>query len=468
MRTIAELQARLAELNNSAQSIRTTAANEKRDFNADEQENLDSIFAEFDATEAEIARLQGIEDRMARASSPQPRAAAAAQPGNDGQPAPAAARPANAGPRARGSDGLQHTTLQDAASRGRWGWNTLGDFANAVRVAASGGQRDTRLLNAAASTYGTEDIGADGGFSVPPDWRNEIMVMVNGEDSLFGRTDNVPLTGNQIVFPIDESTPWSSSGGIQAYWSKEAAAYSQSKPVLQELTARLDKLTALVPVTQELLEDSAAMGSYLPRKAGQKLNFKVNDAIINGDGAGMPLGIMNAPCLVTVSKEGSQGAASLIARNVIKMYSRMPAANRARAFWLINQDIEPELLNLNITFKDIAGTAGIAAGAAAYLPPGGLSGSPYATLMGRPILPTEACATLGTTGDIIFADLGAYLTISKAGGIRAETSLHLWFDQDLAAFKFTMRCSGRPWLSAPITRKNGSNTLSPFVALETR
>jgi HK97 family phage major capsid protein len=88
--------------------------------------------------------------------------------------------------------------------------------------------------------------------------------------------------------------------------------------------------------------------------------------------------------------------------------------------------------------------------------------------MGRPLIPTEACSTVGDVGDIIFADLGAYLTITKSGGVRSESSIHLWFDQDLVAFRFTMRIDGRPWLSAPIARANGGNTLSSVVVLETR
>jgi len=123
---------------------------------------------------------------------------------------------------------------------------------------------------------------------------------------------------------------------------------------------------------------------------------------------------------------------------------------------------------MNVTFRDAAATAGIAAGQAAYLPPGGLSGSPYASLMGRPMIASEACATVGDVGDLIFVNLGAYLTITKSGGIRSSSSIHLWFDQDLTAFKFTMRIDGRPWLSAPIARKNGSNTLSSMVVVETR
>jgi hypothetical protein len=41
----------------------------------------------------------------------------------------------------------------------------------------------------------------------------------------------------------------------------------------------------------------------------------------------------------------------------------------------------------------------------AYLPPGGSRGAPYATLIGRPIIPIEACSALGTEGDIILTDL---------------------------------------------------------------
>jgi hypothetical protein len=61
-----------------------------------------------------------------------------------------------------------------------------------------------------------------------------------------------------------------------------------------------------------------------------------------------------------------------------------------------------------------------------------------------------------------------YLTVVKAGGLRSDVSMHLWFDQNLTAFRFVLRMNGQPWLSSAITRKNGSNTLSHFVNLQTR
>jgi HK97 family phage major capsid protein len=459
-----EMKARLAELHEQAKAVRATAQAERRDMNEQEITQLDALLSEFDALHEDIQRVQRVEDQARTLSEPGPRPTAPAQPSagpssSDPDPQPA---------RQRQPDGLRHTRMPTNAERGRWGWHNMGDFCKAVHAASIGRSIDPRLNDAALSTYGQEGVGADGGFSVPPEWRNDVMQLVSGEDALLSRTDQQSTLSNSITVPIDETTDWATSGGIQAYWTKEAAALTQSKPALQPLTVRLDKLSCLVPVTDEMLEDAPFMSNYVPAKAGKKMQFKLNDAIVNGDGAGMPLGLMTAPCKVQVSKESSQAAATLVARNILKMFSRMPAGNRNRAVWLINQDIEPELMQLNVTFKDAVGSAGIAAGAAAYLPPGGLSGSPYATLMGRPIIPTEACATIGTTGDIILTDLGSYLSVIKGGGVKSDVSMHLWFDQDAIAFKFTLRMAGRPWLSAPIARKSGSNTLSTVVALETR
>jgi HK97 family phage major capsid protein len=288
------------------------------------------------------------------------------------------------------------------------------------------------------------------------------MEKVMGEMSLLARTDLIDVTGNSMTIPKDETTPWQSTGGIQAYWEGEGQQLTQSKPQLEEATIRLNKLTALVPVTTELLEDAASLASYVNRKAPEKIEFKINLAIIQGTGVGQPLGIVNSPALVSVSEEASQAAATVNHQNIVKMWARLYGPARQNAVWLINQDVEPQLNSL-----------GFPAGATTvqfpvYIPPGGLSVAPYATLMGRPVIPTQACSTLGTEGDIILCDLKAYLAAQKVGGMRAETSIHLWFDYDITAFRFILRVAGQPWWSQPITPLNGSNTLSHFVALNTR
>jgi HK97 family phage major capsid protein len=458
------LRGRLAEMNVRALEIQASADAASRDFTKEEQTELDELFDQIATTQADIERNERIDANNIAISAGRGRQTAP----NDPAPLdPAAADPARSSrPETRPTDNARRVlpTARDGKEYNRHGFHNIGDFARAVRGASRpGGAVDPRLLIDAPSTFGSEGVGADGGFAVPPEFRTAIMQKVLGEDGLLGRTDLIDVTGNSMTIPKDETTPWQSTGGIQAYWEGEGQQLTQSKPSLEETTIRLNKLTALVPVTSELLDDAASLASYINRKAPEKINFKVNLGIISGTGVGQPLGILNSPALVSVSEEsGPQTAATVNHQNIIKMYARLYGPSRQNAVWLINQDVEPQLNSL-----------GFPAGATTvqfpvYIPPGGLSAAPYATLLGRPVIPTQACSTLGTEGDIILCDLKAYLAAQKVGGIRAETSIHLWFDYDVTAFRFILRVAGQPWWSAPITPLNGSNTMGHFVALNTR
>jgi HK97 family phage major capsid protein len=455
MDEIQKLKDRLVELHASSTAIQNKADLEKRDLTVDERKEIDALAAEFDDVESDVKRRERIAIQSAALAKPGQRVT---QP----EPLPQAATTQQP------SNGLQNTRLRTQEERQRWGFNTAGEFYKSVKNAAVSPQNiDPRLIqNAALSTYGSEGSAADGGFAVPPEWRGEIMKQVMGEDSLLGRCDQQPVSGNTITYPVDETTAWQTSGGILSYWDAEAATITQSKPSLRDLTIKLHRLTALVPVTEELLDDAPAMTNYVTSKAGEKMAFKVNDAIVNGTGAGQPLGILNAACTVSVSKESSQSNDTFFGVNAVKMMARMPAASFSRSVWLVNQDVVPFILQLGFVVKNPDSTA--AGAGALYLPPNGLANSgPYGSMLGRPIVVTEACPTVGDVGDVILADLTKYLAVVK-GALRSDVSIHLWFDQNTTAFRFVLRMNGQPWLSAAIARKSGSNTLSHFVTLAAR
>lgn len=455
--TIDELRDRLLDLNEQAQTIQATADAEKRELTEDELNTLDGLMAEFDSVEEDIERRERIANQAKKLAKPQGRQT------DPDDPSPQASRQ-DPEPQKRRRTPATYTN-QD---KGKCGFKSFGDFALSVKNASrQGGQVDPRLVVNAPSTYGSEGVGTDGGFAVPPDFRKDIMVKISAEESLLSLTDQMTSDSNTLVLPIDETTPWQTSGGIQAYWEGEGKQFSQSKPALQNNTIRLNKLTALVGVTEELLEDASAMDSYLRKKAPEKIDFKINDALINGTGVGMPLGILKSPALVSVAKETSQPADTVKAENLMKMWSRCYGPSRRSAVWLYNQDIEPQVMSAAIAIKNVAGTENVG-GFPVYLPPGGLSSTPYATLFGRPMIPTQACQTLGDKGDILIADLKQYLTAVKTQGMRQEMSIHLWFDYDVVAFKFVIRVAGQPWLSTYITPKNSTNYLSPFVSLDER
>jgi len=101
------------------------------------------------------------------------------------------------------------------------GFRSLGDFAKSVRASLRGNM-DPRLVRNAPTTTSTEGVGADGGYLVPPDYRKEILNSIMGEDSLLARTDQWQTNSNTLIIPADETTPWQTSGGVQAYWESEA------------------------------------------------------------------------------------------------------------------------------------------------------------------------------------------------------------------------------------------------------
>ena len=470
--TIKKYMDRQDELVADSRTTMAAADAENRDLTDDELDAIRENTGEYKRMQKLIDARQEVLDQEDELSRPQGRQTDHddVEPDDgdpiepDPEPTPAAgdreraprARREVTVPRERGSRGpVPAEARRGNRVRPDHGFNSFGQFVSSVRNASiHGGELDGRLLAAAATTFGNEGAGADGGFLVPPEFRQTILDKALSADSLIARTDQQVVSGNSLTFPTDMTTPWGSTG-IQAYWEGEAATYTQTKPDLQNIMLRLHKLTALVPVTEELLEDAPAMGSYVARKAGEKIDFKVSNSIAYGTGAGQPLGFMNSDVLVTQDAE-TQTADTIVAANVVKMLSRMPVRGRRNAVWLIHPDAEPQLPLMTIGDQPV------------YLPPGGIRNDPFGSLLGRPVIPHEVCQTVGDLGDIMLCDFTQYLTAIKAGGIRAQTSIHLWFDQDLTAFKFTFRLAGQPWWSEVTTSNNGTHTMSPFITLAAR
>lgn len=367
--------------------------------------------------------------------------------------------------------GARIETQENGDADPQRGFRTMGDFLMSVRGAAvnvrTGVSMDRRLAAlyrgepqaAAPSTYGNEGNGADGGFLVPPSYSQRIFQLSLEEQALLPMTDDLPVEGNGMSLPKDETTPWGANG-VRAYWQNEAGAGTQTKPVFGRTDFRLKKLLALVPVTEELLADATALGAYFQGAAARSIRWKTDEAICYGNGAGQPLGAFNSPAVITVVKDAGQLTGTLSTTNLANMISRLPAGSYGNAVWMLNNDVLPALFTLTLGNYPIYLPAGS--------PVGGLQGSPYGTLLGRPIAVTQHAKSFSSQGDVMLADWRQYQSITKAGGIQTATSMHLYFDADATAFRSTFRVDGAPKLAAPISPANGSATMSPFIQLGAR
>ena len=347
------------------------------------------------------------------------------------------------------------------------GFASFGEFARAVGNASialrngSGEALDRRLVIGAAApgTFGGEGSGADGGFLIAPGFSENIFVLSMVDGSMLPYVDSMDIDGNSMLIPKDETTPWGTNG-IRAYWQGEGLAGTPTKPVVGAMDLRLKKLLALVPVSDEMVADTNALNSYLPKKVAMSIQWKTNEAILFGAGVGLPQGALSSGALVTVAKDSGQATATLSALNLANMISRLPPGSFPNAVWIINNNVLPALFTLTLGNYPI------------YLPGGstigGIQTSPYGTLLGRPIMVSQHAKSFSSQGDVILVDLSYYQAILKAGGMQTATSMHLYFDADAMAFRTTFRMDGQSKLAAPIQPANGATTLSPFVQLGAR
>lgn len=347
------------------------------------------------------------------------------------------------------------------------GFKHMGEFAVAVHSAHPEihGGYDKRLNVLAAASGNQQAIGSDGGFLVPPQFSNQIWDGLNKEpDNLINGTTQFTLDqGDSITIPANAETSRATGsrfGGVQGFWISEAKKIATSKPTFRQVKLEPQELAVLVFATNKLLKNSpTAVDQYLTRAAIQEINFLSSDAIINGTGAGQPLGVLNGDGIISIAKESGQAKETIVAENIDKMWARLHPRARARAEWLVNVDVEPQLEKLT---QDI-GTGGVAL----FRPGGSIANVPFNTLKGRPIRPVEYCATLGTVGDIILIDLGFYTT-AMMGGIDSAMSTHLRFDFAEAAFRFMFSIDGQPWIQTPLTPFKGTNTQSAYLTLANR
>lgn len=303
------------------------------------------------------------------------------------------------------------------------------------------------------------------GFLVLPEFAPDIAEILYNEDDLLGATDQYTVEGNRMAFPrLDERSRASGvrHGGLTGGWIDEGDLAVPTKARMLNTELKLKKLAVVVFLTDELIADNSyAIEQWVTRAVRREIQFMVNDAIFSGTGGGRPLGFLNAPGTVVVTKESGQVNGTILAMNILKMYSRRrPSTPLKNLRWLINQDIEPQLYSM--TLPASGSVPGVV-----YLPPGGLSGSPYATLMGIPVQSCEFSKTLGTKGDIALVDMNGYVTISK-GGVNEAASQHVEFLREQTAIKFTLRLDGRPMYDEPTTPYNGTATQGDFIVLENR
>lgn len=352
--------------------------------------------------------------------------------------------------------GRQLQAVLSFAAKG--GWNHLS--TEEQRVLGMMLDKDNRRRVAAGPTGLNTDIASDGGFLVSQDRSSSILQRVYSQGQVLSRVSRLPIGAgsNGMKIPaIDETSRADNSryGGIVSGWLGQGNTLTSGRPKFREIDLKLRKVGAFVYATDEQIADSIALEGWINRYLPLELTFRAEDAVLNGTGAGQPLGARNSGAVISVTRNT---ASRVLYEDVSGMWLRMWAPSRQNAVWFIDQSVEAELEQMAIAI----GTAGVLA--PIYKPAGTVPGQAFPTLYGRPVISVEYCAALGTSGDIVLVDLSEYTLIDK-GGVDAAVSIHVAFLTDEQVFRFIYRVDGQLNWNAALTPKSAGSTLSCVVVL---
>jgi HK97 family phage major capsid protein len=345
---------------------------------------------------------------------------------------------------------LDYYSLFPRASRSLEGFNSSGEFWDSVAYGQS-----HPGLRPVASMSGLS--GGSGGFVIPSPIAAKMWDAAIMDSVLLSRVTTFPMESDTLRVCAWDETALSDTvdAGFTLQFLGELQEASRSTGAMRAITLNAHRAAIYCQASAELVADGQSFEQQLTSKLQSALSRGIDLTIVRGDGANKPLGIIAAPCTVSVSKETNQTAATVKFENVVKMFARILPSSVRNSVWLCHPTCLPQLLTMTLG----VGSAGV------WVPVLDQS-SGNLTLLSRPVLLCEACSALGTVGDIILADLSAVLC-----GVRDTVSVERstipgWLT-NAVDWRCQIRIDAEPALANPITGPRG-DSLSPFVTLATR
>jgi len=451
---ILALRQRKATLAKQGRTILEAAAKEGRDLNDGERQNHEKILQSLRAVEGEIvAEEQRLVQLDSGEATPDENSAfASLARGEVPAENPSATKRPPIG-RAK------YAELFGRPSKSAFrGW---GDFL--ASAARSRVHFDPRLTFGAAN----EASPSAGGFLVPPEQTAQVFDQALEGEIVRPRAQVWPMASDTRKIPAVQDDDHSSNvlfGGIAAGWGNELDDIDEASIKIRMMELHANRFGLLSNSSQELLDDST-YEAVLSAKFQAAAAWHLDRAYLFGDGAGKPLGCLDAgnDALIVVAKESSQAADTVVYENVTKMYSKMPPSCLSRAVWVFTSSLVPQLLKMQNRVFNLAGSEVVGGSA---VPSVTVADDGSMTLFTRPVIISEKLSAPGDLGDCAFCDFSQY-AIGMRREMVLESSTAPGFKNFSVWFRLVCRVDGQPLWHNVQTLQNG-DTVSPFVTLQAR
>lgn len=245
------------------------------------------------------------------------------------------------------------------------------------------------------SVHDTLQIGTDseGGYLVPDEYEATLIDKLADENIMRGLATIITSANG------DKKIPVVASHG-EAVWTDEGSEYTESDDEFGTVSLGAHKLSTIIKVSEELLNDSAFnLETYISSEFARRMGAAEELAFINGNGTGKPTGVINtAEVGVT-----SASANAITTDEIIDLYHSLRTPYRKNAVFLSNDSTIKAIRKL----KDSTGQ---------YLWQPGLQAGQPDTLLNRPIHTSAYMPEIASGNTILlFGDLKYYWIADRQG-----------------------------------------------------
>lgn len=239
-----------------------------------------------------------------------------------------------------------------------------------------------------------EGVDANGGYLCPEEFERQIITGLD-EFNVMRKLCKIITTDNERKIPV-------AATHSVANWTAENAAYTESDPTFNQKNIDAYKLTDLVKVSVELLDDSMFdLEDYIAKEFARAFGIAEETAFCVGTGSGQPTGLFTANGAdVGVT---AAGATAITADELISLVYALKSPYRKNAKFLMNDATVAAIRKL----KDGNGN---------YLWQPALTAGQPDKLMGYELYTSPYVPTLAAGAyTVAFGDFGSYWIADRRG-----------------------------------------------------
>ncbi|CAK7036168.1 phage major capsid protein [Tissierella sp.] len=297
-----------------------------------------------------------------------------------------------------------------------------------VKTGRAADSYKTAMLSALRSNFRNvsnvlqEGVDADGGYLVPEEYDTRLIDGLK-EENIIRKLGHTITTSGERKINIAATKP-------AAAWIDEGEALTFSDATFSQINLDAHKLHVAVKVTEELLYDNAfQLENYIIEEFYKALANAEEDAFINGNGTGKPLGILAASGGAEVGVT-TASATAITADEVINLVYSLKRPYRKNAVFILNDQTIATLRKL----KD---------GNGAYMWQAALVAGEPDKLLGYPVYTSAYMPTIEAGAKtIIFGDL-SYYNIGDRGSRSFAELRELFAGNGMVGFVAKERVDGK-------------------------